>query len=143
MRIQTSRFGEINIDPERILHFPRGIPGFENIKRYLLIEYKEGKFNWLQAVDDPELAFIVCDPLIFAINYKVPKSILKTLAIPDESDLAILLIVRVDRSNNKVIPHVQAPLVFNSRTKKGMQWVLDKKDMESRVEFAEELKAAG
>ncbi|HDM78955.1 MAG TPA: hypothetical protein ENG51_21220 [Deltaproteobacteria bacterium] len=143
MVIHTSRFGKIEVNPERILLFPRGIPGFEHVKRYLLIEYKEGKFNWLQAVDDPDLAFIVCDPLLFSVVYKVPEYVFKSLNLSDENELAILLIVRVERSSQKIIPHVQAPLVFNTRSREGMQWVMDKKEMESYVEIVEKLKAAG
>ena len=143
MIIQTSRFGEIDVDPGRTLHFPRGIPGFERIKKYILIEYKDGKFNWLQAVDDPELAFIVCDPSIFSVTYKIPESVSKSLDIQDENELATLIIVRVERSTKKIIPHVHAPLVFNIRTREGMQWVMDKKEIKMHVEIVERFKAAG
>ncbi len=143
MLIRTSRFGELDIDPEKILLFPRGIPGFEYAKKYSLIEYKDGRFNWLQAVDDPDLAFIVCDPAMFSLTYIVPKSILETLGIKKEDDLAILLIVKVDRTAQKVIPHVQAPLLFNTATREGIQWVLDKNELESSVSVIDEEKVAG
>ncbi len=141
MLIRTSRFGEIEVESDRILHFPRGIPGFEHVKRYLLIEYKNGKFNWLQAVDDPDLAFIVCDPSVFSVSYKIPASVLSFLDIVDKDDIAVLLIVRVERAKKEVIPHVQAPLVFNTRTRKGIQWVLDKEDLESSINIREQMQA--
>ena len=143
MLIHTTRFGEIDVDPGRVLHFPRGIPGFEHVKKYLLIEYKDGKYNWLQAMDDPDLAFMVCDPSLFAISYNVPEPVLTFLGVTGEKDLAILLIIRVDRAEKKVIPHVQGPLVFNTRNRKGMQWVLDRKDLESFVQTREEIRNTG
>ncbi len=133
MRVQTTRFGTMEIDPERILHFPFGLPGFEQEKRYLLIEYKEGKFNWLQSVDNPDLAFIVCDPALFSITYNVPGFIREKLRITKEEDLAVLLIVRVEQTTKSIIPYVHSPLVFNLGTRHGIQWIMDKKDLERNV----------
>ena len=90
-----------------------------------MIEYKEGKFNWLQAVNNPDLAFIVCDPVLLALHYDVPSPIRQKINVSREDDLAVLVIVRVDRKNKKVLPLVHAPLVFNTKSRQGMQWILD------------------
>lgn len=129
MIIKTSRFGKVEIDPEKFLHFPNGIPGFEQTKSYFLIEYKEGKFNWLQAVNNPDLAFIVCDPAFLALHYDVPSSIQQKIGVSCKDELAILVIVRVDRKNKKVLPLVHAPLVFSTKSRQGMQWILDQNEI--------------
>src|SRR4051794_22773628 len=73
MEINTSRFGRLNVDDERIMTFPRGLLGFPNHSRFALIQTgEENYFFWLQSVDDANLAFVVTDPTIFFKDYEVP-----------------------------------------------------------------------
>ena len=72
MNIQTSRFGTLEVNAERLLSFPKGILGFPNNSKYALIQTGENSgFYWLQAVDRPELAFVVCDPRLFMPDYEI------------------------------------------------------------------------
>jgi len=73
MEIQTSRFGTISVDDERVITFPRGLLGFPDQARFALIQTgEENYFFWLQCVDEPNLAFVVTDPSIFFKEYEVP-----------------------------------------------------------------------
>ena len=57
MKIETRKFGEIDIEKEKIIHMPSGLPGFPGKHRFTLIERKETKpFCWYQSVEDPDLA---------------------------------------------------------------------------------------
>src|SRR4051812_973540 len=70
IEIQTTRFGLLEVDAERILTFPRGLLGFPTYQRYALIQAGEDNyFFWLQCVDEPNLAFVVTDPAIFFKTY--------------------------------------------------------------------------
>ena len=63
MKIQTSRFGELEVDERRLIRFEKGILGFPDQQRYALIQTgQDSGFYWLQAVDRADLAFVVCDP---------------------------------------------------------------------------------
>src|SRR6266700_3073553 len=73
MEIQSTRFGLLNVDDERIIHLPRGLLGFPDYTRYALIQTgEENYFFWLQSVDEAGLAFVVTDPSIFFKDYEVP-----------------------------------------------------------------------
>ncbi|MFQ6048910.1 MAG: flagellar assembly protein FliW, partial [Phycisphaerae bacterium] len=73
MKIQTSRFGEVDVDPDRLIHFEKGILGFPYQHDYALIQTgRDSGFYWLQAVDRADLAFVVCDPRLFVPDYRVP-----------------------------------------------------------------------
>lgn len=126
IRFETSRFGELQVDEDKIIHFPEGIPGFRDIKRYILIDYKDTPLKWLQAVDDPDVAFIVIQPeyLIPDYSINVDKSAQDFLDLKDNSDLAVLLIIRVE--NERIIPNLNGPILINADKKVGMQIVLDK-----------------
>jgi len=73
MDIETTRFGRMPVDEERILTFPRGLLGFPDHRRFALIQTgNENYFFWLQSIDEPSLAFVVTDPSIFFKDYQCP-----------------------------------------------------------------------
>src|SRR5258708_7634704 len=73
MEIQTSRFGTLVVEDDRVMTFPNGLLGFPNCSRFALIQTgSENYFFWLQSVEDPSLAFVITDPNIFFKDYEVP-----------------------------------------------------------------------
>ncbi len=129
MKIQTTRFGEIELDDNKLISFPRGILGFDHLKAYFLMDYKDTPIKWLQSRDDPDVAFMVVDPFLFFPDYvpelsQVEKNLLE---IQDPADLAVLAIMNVDRNQKQPVTlNLQAPLVFNANDMKGFQVVLEK-----------------
>jgi flagellar assembly factor FliW len=66
MIIQSSLLGEIEVDEERIIKFPEGIPAFENEKQFVIIPMEEnGPFYYLQSVTNPDLCLIMAQPFAF------------------------------------------------------------------------------
>ena len=73
MDIETTRFGRLSVEDERIITFPNGLLGFPDHTRFALIQTgEENYFFWLQSVDEPNLAFVVTDPSIVFKDYEVP-----------------------------------------------------------------------
>ena len=70
MNIKTTRFGRLDIEGKRVIHFPDGLLGFPEYKNYFIIEHKPGSpFSWLQSVDVPGLAFVMTDPFLVKTDY--------------------------------------------------------------------------
>jgi flagellar assembly factor FliW len=126
IRFETSRFGLLEVSEDKVIHFPEGIPGFRQIKRYILMDYKDTPLKWLQAVDDPDVAFIVVQPEYILSDYSIniDQSVRDILDLKRDEDLAILLIIRVE--NRKIIPNLNGPLLINADNKVGLQIVIDK-----------------
>lgn len=122
----TTRFGPLEVGEERIIRFPVGIPGFPRLNRYVLIDYKDTPLKWLQAVEDPDVAFIVTDPKTVAGEATVTlgEDVVRFLEVDTDEDLAVLLMVRVE--GDRVIANVNGPLAINSRRMLGVQAVLDR-----------------
>ena len=71
MNINTEKFGEITIDENLIFDFVEPIIGYENNKKYVLVEHAENSaFKWLQSIEDAALAFPVSSPAYFDIDYQ-------------------------------------------------------------------------
>ena len=71
MKIDTRNFGKIEIEEEKVISFPDGIPGFQDEKRFVIINNpdKENPFQWLQSVNNPNLAFVIINPFFIKPNY--------------------------------------------------------------------------
>lgn len=133
MKVQTTRFGEIEVDAERVIRFEKGILGFPDEREYVLLQTnEEGNFFWMQSASRPELAFVVSDPLLFVPDYQVPvkQEDYEQIELESMSDAQVLIIVnKVDRM---LTGNLQGPLVINSLNRKGRQLVLSEKKYSTR-----------
>lgn len=124
MKINTTRFGEIDIEENKIIHFPLGIPGFTNLKRYILLDYKD-PIKWLHAVDDPDVAFIVTEPFGLFPDYSltVEGDVEDFLEIKDAAETVVLVILNV--ADNRLNANLKAPIIVNTSKLKATQMILE------------------
>jgi flagellar assembly factor FliW len=127
MKIATTRFGEIEIDENDIYTFPDGIPGFEQDKRYTVLDLEglDG-FACLQCVDRGELGFIIVNPFAFYPGYEfsIPDGDAGLLEVEDTSDLSVWSIVTVKDRLESATVNLVAPIVLNMRKRLGKQVIL-------------------
>lgn len=133
MEIETSRFGRLGVDEERIMTFPRGLLGFPDRQRFALIQTgEENYFFWLQCVEDPNLAFVVTDPSIFFKEYTVPirEEAREELALHDTGQAQIFVIC--NRVDEWLTGNLLGPIVVNAENRLAMQVVLTEKKWTTR-----------
>lgn len=129
MKFTLTRFGseEVEIDPQTILTFPRGLPPFEDCTHYKLF-HEEGKPSvfWLQSLDDPAILFSVADPALLNIAYEVmlsdeEQALLQ--AVPgDDLILAVILFKSGDQPS--INANTRAPIIINTGKRIGLQKLL-------------------
>jgi flagellar assembly factor FliW len=129
MKIESPRFGTLEVEPSKIIDFPDGLPGFEELRRFTLF-HPEGQapmYFILQSVDDPAVAFHVADPSHYGFNFEIALSDEETatLALKRPEDLAVVVML-VEESGGKVRANLKAPLVINLATKRGLQHVFSR-----------------
>ncbi len=125
MVIETSRFGSVEVDDNRLIEFPKGVLGFPSERRYALIQTGEdSSFYWLQSITRPELAFVVCDPTLFVSDYRVPirADELAELGLDDPAGAQVFVIV--NKVGDVLTGNLQGPLVINCETRVAKQLVL-------------------
>ncbi|GKW46580.1 flagellar assembly protein FliW [Planococcus sp. NCCP-2050] len=132
MKIQTSQFGEIELADDRVLTFTKGIPGFEEMKKYVLLpadESSDSPFFFLQSIESAELSFFLVDPFSFFPEYdiKLAEQLVERLELEEPTDAIVLTTVSVTGEMKDATTNLKAPLVINNRKKIGMQIVLDNK----------------
>lgn len=133
LEIQTSRFGKIQVDADRIITFPRGLLGFPDYQKYALIGAgNENYFFWLQSIDKPGLAFVVTDPATFFKTYDVPlkEEIQQELELTDPSMSQIFVIC--NKVGDWLTGNLLGPIVVNAVSRIAQQVVLTEKKWTTR-----------
>ena len=133
MEIQTSRFGTLVVEDDRVMTFPNGLLGFPNRSRFALIQTgSENYFFWLQSVDDANLAFVVTDPVIFFKDYEVPMRE-ETLGDLEFSDLKFAQVfVICNKIGDWLTGNLLGPIIVNSESRIAQQVVLTEKKWTTR-----------
>lgn len=127
MQTLATRFGELIIQEDDVFHFPRGIPSFENRKRYVFVRPEDhAPFEYLQSVDDGNLAFILVDPFLFFPGYtfELSDQALGELGNPAENSLLIRVIVSIRGELRDATANLVAPVVINTHDRQGQQVIL-------------------
>ena len=133
MKIQTTRFGELEIADSSVITFNKGIPGFEESKKYVLIpadEKGETPFFFLQSIEKEEVNFFLVDPFSFFNEYdiKLKDQMVEKLELENPTDAIVLTTVTAKGEIKDATTNLKAPLVINNSKQLGMQIVLDNKD---------------
>ena len=133
MEIETSRFGKLTVEDDRVMTFPHGLLGFPEQGRFALIQTgEENYFFWLQSVDDAGLAFVVTDPSIFFKDYEVPirEETEQALQLSDSSFAQLFVIC--NKVGDWLTGNLLGPIVVNSQNRLAQQVVLTEKKWTTR-----------
>ncbi len=139
MKKITTRFGEVEYDPEKTILFPEGFVGLEHLKSFIVMPNEKNQpLFWLQNINDPDFAFVVTDPTNFFPDYRIaigPEEC-KLLQITEDDDIYILSIVTIT-PDKKITLNLTAPLFFSPKTNRGLQTVLENSPYDVRTPLPE------
>ncbi|MTI84040.1 MAG: flagellar assembly protein FliW [Firmicutes bacterium] len=128
MKVKTTRFGILEINAERTITFPAGLPGFEKLHRFFMLPAEGTEYiQWLQSVEKPEIALLVIDPFQYFADYSVeiPEPDLKELGLANPADALVLTTITVPRNNpGNATANLLAPVVMNTKYNKAKQVIL-------------------
>jgi flagellar assembly factor FliW len=143
LKIQTSRFGEIEVVEADVLTLPEGLIGFPELVKYVLLDHDtDSPFKWLQSVDDGAMAFVVISPLTFRPDYtvEVTEDEISNLQLSAAEDAVISVIVTIPMDPKKMSANLKAPLVFNLKNRIGKQLIVKDSQYQTKHFIMEELK---
>jgi flagellar assembly factor FliW len=144
MLLKTEHLGELEILEENIITFPNGIPAFEHVRQFTIVDSEEPQlpFKWLQCIDNPKLAFVIINPFFVSRNYDfdIKDDLLREININSMDEMVIFSIVVVPEDVNKMTINLKAPVIINVKEKKGMQVILDTDKYSVRHYVLDELK---
>lgn len=129
-KINTLRFGELEIEEQDVVRFADGIPAFEDEHEFVVLPYEEGTpYMFLQSMMTPELAFLMTDPFVFFSDYsfELDDENMEKLEIKTMDDVLVCTLISVPRSGvADMTTNLLAPVVINRHTMQARQIVLEK-----------------
>lgn len=138
MMVNTTRFGEVELDEQRVITFPKGLLGFPRFTQFaLLMPEQDSFFYWMQSTQTPDLAFVVTNPTLFVPTYRIPikSDQIQALGIESPTDAEVFIVV--NKRGNLLTGNLQGPLVIHISKRIGEQLVLSDRRYTTRMPLLE------
>ena len=129
-KVNTLRFGEIEVEEEKVVHFKNGIPAFEDEHEFLIIPYdEESPYYFMQSLKTPELAFLITTPFVFFPEYmiEIDDNTIKELDIKNQEDVMLYSLITIPNGSVRYMTaNLLAPVVINTQNMQARQIVMEK-----------------
>lgn len=142
-RVETTRFGTLEVASDLVLTFPEGLIGFEMFTRYTVVcTDDQGVLRWLQSLDEPALAFPIIQPGIFRPDYTptISDQDARFLGLTPEIPALVFAVVTVPPGRpREMTANLLGPLVINPLTRVGKQVIVQDERYNTKHHIMEEI----
>ena len=135
MKIQTTRFGELNVPAECIIRFVSSLAGFPRHKRFALFPYEENSpFYILQSVSTANLTFLMVDPYRFFNGYvfELEDDLATELGLSADNPPAVYTLTTLHDKLEDATVNLLGPVLVNWANKTAVQVTLQNSSFEVR-----------
>jgi len=131
MKVDTPRWGSLEISPEDVIHFETGLAGFPECSEFIVMDHdRSTPIKWLQCIDVPDLSFVIIEPeqIVSSYTVDVPEPVMRKLGWtpdvkPSPADVAVFVILNCD--SEELTANLRAPVVVNVANRRAIQLILD------------------
>lgn len=120
-----TRLGRRTIDADKVIHFPRGLAGFEEEHDFTLLTLRpDAPLLILQSISRPEVGLLVADPYSFLDSYPVMlgDAEQQLLKVDTSEDTAILVTVTIPEGHPEdAMLNLTGPIIINHHMRIGIQ----------------------
>lgn len=151
MTTNTRYFGEIDYEENDILYLPDGLFGFENEKKYILIQLEDDNSSFLcmQSLYDENLAFILTNPFHFLPEYnpELLKEDIEALDLLEDTPVSFYVLCVLREKLDESTMNLKCPIIINLTNRHARQVILENpsyqfkhffKDMKNQEQRGEE-----
>ena len=117
------------------IRFEKGIPGFEDLKNFKILDLEDNKqFKILQSNESENISFVVTSPFEIYKEYVIDlnNETIKELKIRNSEDVLVLSIITLGETLEKSTLNLKAPLIINIQNKLGRQLILQSEKYETK-----------
>lgn len=127
MKLRTKYHGIREYEEKDVIDFHKGLPGFEDLKRFILFPVEDNEmFSVLHSVDDVEVGFVVISPFDVLKGYeiKLDDETIKKMKIEKPEDVLVVNTVTLSSKVEDITTNLRAPIIINIKCKLGEQLIL-------------------
>ena len=128
MLIDTDRFGSFDTKDSKLIEFPTGIPGFEELHHFIILEISQTKpIYWLQSTENKYIALpvILTFEIIDDYYIDIRDNDLEDLFVDTQNDLLVMNVVVIPDRMEEMTVNLAAPIVINAKRGIGKQIIID------------------
>ncbi|WP_454053762.1 flagellar assembly protein FliW [Clostridium sp. Marseille-Q7071] len=127
MELNSKHHGVINYSEEDIIYFKNGLPGFEDLRKFVVFPLKDNdSFSVIHSIEE-DLGIILISPFMVKENYefKLEENIVEELKIKEPNEVMVYTTVTLNSNIEKITTNLKAPIVINRFSKLGKQIIID------------------
>lgn len=146
MIINSMRFGPLEVPENKVISMERPILGFESLQHFCLVEMDDlAPFHWLQSTEDPAVAFLVLNPIVFFPSYRIEinSKEIAELEVADVRSVETYVVVTIPEDPKEISANLQGPILINTENNRAKQLVLVNSSYAVRHSILEAVDALG
>jgi len=129
VKIETRDFGILEIEEEHVIQFSQPIFGFEEYRRFVLINDSNmgNGICWLQSVEEKQVCFIMLNPLEIKPDYApaVNDEVLDQLKAEPDDELDCWVLLVIGKTFKQSTANLKSPIIVNHKANLAVQVILD------------------
>ena len=120
--------GKIAYEEKNTITFNKGILGFDELKKFILVDLEEYEpFKLLHSIEDDEVGLIVTSPYDFFEDYeiKLNQETINNLEIKSPTEVMAITTITLNSDVKRITTNLQGPIIINVSNKLGEQIIID------------------
>lgn len=143
LKTYKTRVGEMEVEDSEIIEFEEGIPGFEYLKKFVILTLEDTyPIMWLLSLEDDLVSLPIIEPKLIKVDYQVqiPEKVVKKLGIENSEDAAVFAVMTIPHEDpEKATVNLKAPLIISRKTNKGIQYILESDEYQTKHNIRDEV----
>lgn len=137
MKIESQRFGTMDVAEDQLIRFADGMIGFPEEKEYVLLPHGQSdSIAWLQSTENPALAFPVVSAHDVTDNFGALDALINAAGLGSSREDVAVMAVLCAPQNGPATVNLVAPIVVNATTRNAAQILLENSRFSTREVFA-------
>ncbi|ACA46736.1 flagellar assembly protein FliW [Clostridium botulinum] len=128
MNLNTKYHGCIEYEEKDVIYFEKGIPGFEELKKFIIFPVEDNDvFSVFHSIEKEDMGIIVISPFNIEKDYEIQleEEQRKKLELQNEKDALVLNTVTLNSDIDKITVNLRAPIIINIKEKIGEQIIIN------------------
>jgi flagellar assembly factor FliW len=138
MKVQSSRFGTIELDDREVIHFPRGVIGFPDETSFVMLRPRpESPIAWLHSTRTSWFALPVvsADALQADLHGTISEATKAAGIASTDQPYAVMAVLNAPGAGAPASVNLMAPIVVNAETRQGAQLLLESSNYSTQEPF--------
>ena len=142
MHIETYRFGQLEINEEKLITFKDGILGLEDYNEYALLQFEDSyPIVWLQSINNGEICLPVLDTFAVSADYvfDIEDDDVQELELKGPEELHVVNVLVIPENVENMTVNLAAPIIINTIKRKAKQILLSGREYNIRVPIFQDI----